>query len=172
MKTIVCRFNSCHFGVDKNPGIAGTNSLLQRPDQILVSTGHHPRGQFNHGDLGAQSLVNTGHFQTDYPAAYHQQTPGNIWALLERFGVPLHERGDAPAFKQLVRLTLAIDMSSSLVATAIVIAAAPLSGYMLGWEDGLVSMAMVYSVILLTYGFGTAKGVLRLFDRTTYWAYS
>jgi O-antigen/teichoic acid export membrane protein len=89
----------------------------------------------------------------------------NVFEVLIRFGVPLLEVKDAPAFKELLRLTRFIDLSSTAVATVIAIAAAPLAGKILGWDHSLPFLAILYSVSLLTYGFGTAKGVLRIFDR-------
>lgn len=88
-----------------------------------------------------------------------------LFEVIVRFGVPLLEANDDRSFKQLLRLTLLIDFLSSGSATVIAIVAAPVMGKILGWDDSLVSMTMLYSSVLLTFGFGTAKGVLRLFDR-------
>jgi len=89
----------------------------------------------------------------------------NLYEVLVRFGVPLLEAKDESAFKQLLRLTLFIDLSSSVAATVIAMLAAPLVGKILGWDDSLPFMAILYSGVLLTYGCGTAKGVLRIYDR-------
>jgi len=88
-----------------------------------------------------------------------------LYEVLVRFGVPLLESDDRLSFRQLLRITLLIDLVSTVVATVVAIAAAPLTGRLLGWEDGVASASMLYSCVLLTYGFGTAKGVLRIFDR-------
>lgn len=88
-----------------------------------------------------------------------------LYEVLVRFGVPLLEAGDQRSFKQLLRLTLFIDFSSCTAAMIIAVIAAPLTAKILGWDEGLAWMTMMYCSILLTYGFGTAQGVLRIFDR-------
>ena len=52
-----------------------------------------------------------------------------------------------------------------LTATIVAIVAAPLMAKILHWDDELTSIAMLYSSVLLIFASGTAKGVLRLFDR-------
>jgi len=88
-----------------------------------------------------------------------------LYEVLVRFGVPMLEQQNTSSFRQLLRITLIIDAASSVLATVIAIVAASVVGKMLGWEDGVASTSMLYSCVLLTYGFGTAKGVLRIFDR-------
>lgn len=88
-----------------------------------------------------------------------------LFEAIIRFGVPMIEVNDNESFKKLLRLTLSIDVLSAVTAAAIAILAAPLTAKILGWDQSLVSMALVYSSVLLLFGSGTAKGVLRLFDR-------
>jgi len=88
-----------------------------------------------------------------------------LYEVLVRFGVPLLESDDRLSFRQLLRITLLIDLVSTVIATVVAIAAAPLTGSLLGWENGVASTSMLYSCVLLTYGFGSAKGILRIFDR-------
>lgn len=88
-----------------------------------------------------------------------------LYEVLVRFGIPLLEAGDDGSFQQLLRLTLRVDFLSSVRAAVIAVAAAPVTGMVLGWDDSLTRMTMLYSSVLLTFGFGTAKGVLRIFDR-------
>jgi len=88
-----------------------------------------------------------------------------VFEAIIRFGVPMIEANDENSFKQLLRLTLSIDVLSAATATTVAIVAAPLTARILGWDDDLASIAILYSSVLLIFGFGTAKGVLRLFDR-------
>jgi len=88
-----------------------------------------------------------------------------IYEVLVRFGVPLLEASKDQSFKQLLRLTLLIDGLSSAVATVVAIIVARAAGMLLGWDDDIAPLAMIYSAALLTFGFGTAKGVLRIYDR-------
>ena len=88
-----------------------------------------------------------------------------IYEVLVRFGVPLLEAGKDRSFRQLLRLTLLVDGLSSAVATVVAIIVARAAGVLLGWDDDIAPLAMIYSAALLTFGFGTAKGVLRIYDR-------
>jgi len=89
----------------------------------------------------------------------------NVYEVLVRFGVPLLEARDEQGFKQLLRLTVFVDLFSTAAAMVIAMLAAPLVGKILGWDEQLPLLAFIYSAVLITYGFGTAKGVLRIFDR-------
>ncbi len=88
-----------------------------------------------------------------------------IFEAIIRFGVPMIEDGDENSFKQLLRLTLRIDVLSAIAGTFFAIVAAPITARILGWDENLTMMAVIYSSVLFIFGFGTAKGVLRLFDR-------
>jgi len=88
-----------------------------------------------------------------------------LFEAIIRFGVPMIEANDQNSFKQLLRLTLRIDVLSAAAATIVAIAAAPLTARILEWDNNLASLAMLYSSVLLIFGSGTAKGLLRLFDR-------
>lgn len=88
-----------------------------------------------------------------------------LYEVAVRFGVPQLEAGNTKAFKQLLRICFLLDTLSSVFAAAIAIVIAPLVGRLLGWEADTGSLAMIYSIALLSYGFGTAKGVLRIYDR-------
>lgn len=88
-----------------------------------------------------------------------------VFESIIRFGVPMIEANDENSFKQLLRLTVRIDLLSAATAAVVAIVAIPLMARILDWDDDLASMALLYSSVLLIFGFGTAKGVLRLFDR-------
>jgi O-antigen/teichoic acid export membrane protein len=100
-----------------------------------------------------------------YVLVFHGLFGFKLYEVLVRFGVPMLEADDHVSFRQLLRLTLFIDILSSIVATVIAMIASLGIAKLLGWDDGMVPLAMLYSTVLLTYGFGTAKGVLRIFDR-------
>lgn len=88
-----------------------------------------------------------------------------LFEAIVRFGIPMVEANDESAFKQLLRLTLRIDFLTAITATVVAVVAAPLAAGILGWDNTLVSITLLYSSVLVTSGFGTAKGVLRLYDR-------
>jgi len=88
-----------------------------------------------------------------------------LFEAIIRFGVPMIEAQDLGSFRQLLRVSLCIDVASAVAATIIAIVAAPLTASLLNWDHDLAHLAMLYSAVLLLFGSGTAKGVLRLFDR-------
>jgi O-antigen/teichoic acid export membrane protein len=88
-----------------------------------------------------------------------------LYEVLIRFGVPLLETGKNSSFKQLLQITIFIDCLSAVAATVIAIAVAKMAGSVLGWDADMAPLTMIYCGVLLTYGFGTAKGLLRIYDR-------
>jgi len=82
-----------------------------------------------------------------------------------RFGVPLHENGDNAGLKKLFRRTTVIDLASGIAATLLGIFAASLAGGFLHWDAQMISLAAVYSLVMLTTISNTPNGILRLYDR-------
>lgn len=82
-----------------------------------------------------------------------------------RFGVPLHENDDREGLRRLLWLSVKVDIACALGAVALALAAAPVAGWLLDWERPIVLAALAYGGVLATTANGTAKGLLRLFDR-------
>lgn len=82
-----------------------------------------------------------------------------------RYGVPAHDASDARALRRLIKVCRRVDRRACLVATAVALALAPLIGPLMGMDRGHVILLAAYSLVLLTTGNGTARGILRLFDR-------
>jgi len=82
-----------------------------------------------------------------------------------RYGVPLHDSGDKDRLSHLTRLCLWVDSRSSRLGTVLAVLAAPALGPTLGLNRMQIGMLMVYSLTLLATGNGTARGILRLYDR-------
>ena len=87
------------------------------------------------------------------------------YEAIVRFGVPLHENGENKELKRLFRTTTLIDMSSGIVATLVGIGAASAAGVFLHWDDRMISLATLYSLVMLTTVANTPNGILRLYDR-------
>ena len=87
------------------------------------------------------------------------------YEAIVRFGVPLHENGENKSLKRLFRTTTLIDMSSGIVATLVGIGAASAAGVFLHWDDRMISLATLYSLVMLTTVANTPNGILRLYDR-------
>ena len=82
-----------------------------------------------------------------------------------RFGVPLHENGEDEGLKQLFRTTTLIDLTSAIAATLVGVSAASIAGGFLHWDAQMVSLAGLYSLVMLTTVSNTPNGILRLYDR-------
>ena len=87
------------------------------------------------------------------------------YEAIVRFGVPLHENGENKNLKRLFRTTTLIDMSSGIVATLVGVGAASAAGAFLHWDDRMISLATLYSLVILTTVANTPNGILRLYDR-------
>ena len=87
------------------------------------------------------------------------------YEAIVRFGVPLHENGENKNLKRLFRTTTLIDMSSGIVATLVGVGAASADGVFLHWDDRMISLATLYSLVMLTTVANTPNGILRLYDR-------
>ena len=87
------------------------------------------------------------------------------YEAIVKFGVPLHENGENKNLKRLFRTTTLIDMSSGIVATLVGIGAASAAGVFLHWDDRMISLATLYSLVMLTTVANTPNGILRLYDR-------
>ena len=82
-----------------------------------------------------------------------------------RFGIPLNDSGDRAGLRSLLRSTMVIDLSSTLLATMLAVAAVPLAGHFLHWDSQMMSWAAVYSLVILATANGTPNGILRIYDR-------
>lgn len=82
-----------------------------------------------------------------------------------RFGVPLHENADGGALRRLLSRTTKIDLAGGIGATLAGVAAAGAAGRFLHWDQQMISMAGLYSLVMLSSVINTPNGVLRLYDR-------
>jgi O-antigen/teichoic acid export membrane protein len=82
-----------------------------------------------------------------------------------RFGIPLQEAGEEDRLKALLRSTILLDCSASLLAVFIGVCAVPLVAGYLHWDAQLSGWASIYALILLTTPINTGSGILRLYDR-------
>lgn len=87
------------------------------------------------------------------------------YEAIVRFGVPLHENGEEDGLKRLFRTTTLIDLTSAIAATLVGISAASLAGDFLHWDAQMISLAGLYSLVMLTTVSNTPNGILRLYDR-------
>ncbi|MCK9213835.1 MAG: lipopolysaccharide biosynthesis protein [Rhodoferax sp.] len=82
-----------------------------------------------------------------------------------RYGVPAHDAGDTRTLRRLIKVCRRVDRRASFAATAIALILAPLIGPLMGIDRDHVMLLAAYSLVLLTTGNSSAKGILRLFDQ-------
>ena len=82
-----------------------------------------------------------------------------------RYGVPAHEASDNQTLGKLIKVCRRIDKQASIAATLLALLAAPFAGPMMGMDKQHVLLLIMYSLVLLTTGTGSATGILRLYDR-------
>jgi len=87
------------------------------------------------------------------------------YEAIVRFGVPLHENGEDEGLKRLFRTTTLIDLTSAVAATLVGFSAASIAGGFLHWDARMISLAGLYSLVMLTTVSNTPNGILRLYDR-------
>ena len=87
------------------------------------------------------------------------------YEAIVRFGVPMHENSENENLKGLFRTTTLIDLISGIVATLAAVAVASFAGGFLHWDEQMISLAGVYSLVMLSTVSNTPNGILRLYDR-------
>jgi O-antigen/teichoic acid export membrane protein len=82
-----------------------------------------------------------------------------------RFGVPFLDDGENRQLSSLLCLTRIVDVATSALAAVLAILLVPVAANYLQWDSELANIAVLYSLVLLFTGTGTAKGVLRIYNR-------
>jgi len=89
----------------------------------------------------------------------------NAWQAIIKYGSEALHANDPGALRQLIKLGFTLDVSSAVLGTAVaMILAGPLIG-LLGWDQSVRPLLILYSVLILFSLSGTPIGILRLFDR-------
>lgn len=87
------------------------------------------------------------------------------WQALIKYGADVLERDERDDFRSLLKFGALIDACGAAASAAVAAAAVFLVGPWLGWSDDTVTMAGIYSLVLLCHLSATPTAVLRLFDR-------
>ena len=87
------------------------------------------------------------------------------WQAIIKFGSEALQANDRPALRQLIKFAFAIDITSALVGVTIAMALAGPVIHLLGWNQSVRPLLLLYSLLILVSLNGTPIGVLRLFDR-------
>ena len=88
--------------------------------------------------------------------------------VLTRFLAEAEHGEETERFRGLVKAGILVDGLTALVATLVAILILPVLGTSLGVPSDWTSVAMLYSLVILTRIFGVSEAVLRCFDR--FWA--
>jgi O-antigen/teichoic acid export membrane protein len=87
------------------------------------------------------------------------------WQALIKYGADVLESGRHDVFRDLLKWGVLVDVCGAVISAGVAAAAVFVVGPWLGWQDDTVTMAGVYSLILICHISATPIAVLRLFDR-------
>jgi O-antigen/teichoic acid export membrane protein len=87
------------------------------------------------------------------------------WQSVLRYGTPALEQGRTTDFRRLIKLTVLLDLSSTVFGIAVAIFAVPLLAPSLGWSPEWIPAIQIYAFSILFMVTATPTGLLRLFDR-------
>lgn len=89
----------------------------------------------------------------------------NAWQAVIKFGSEALQKGDDRALRQLIKFAFSLDISSAVVGTILAVGLAGPIVSLLGWNQSVRPLVVLYSLLILFTFSGTPVGVLRLFDR-------
>jgi O-antigen/teichoic acid export membrane protein len=89
----------------------------------------------------------------------------SAWEAIIKFGSEALDADDHPALRQLIKFGFSLDIASAIVGTVLAMALSGPVISLLGWDQSVRSLLVLYSVLILFSLSGTPVGVLRLFDR-------
>jgi len=100
----------------------------------------------------------------------YQLTVGKLvtfdaWQAIIKFGSDALHADDQPALRQLIKFGFGLDVASAIVGTVLAISLSGPVISLLGWDQSVRPLLVLYSVLILFSLSGTPIGVLRLFDR-------
>lgn len=87
------------------------------------------------------------------------------WQSVLRYGAPALEEGRTLDFRRLIKLTVLLDLGSSIVGIIGAVIAIPLIASRFDWTPELVPLIQLYTLSILFMVTATPTGLLRLFDR-------
>ncbi len=67
-----------------------------------------------------------------------------------KYGIPLHQSNDIKGLKSLCKTTTLVDITSGIAATLAGISLASLAGSFLHWDEDMVGLTRLYSLVMLT----------------------
>lgn len=100
----------------------------------------------------------------------YEQTIGrlvsfNAWQAIIKFGSERLQAEDRAGLRQLIKLGFCLDTGSAIAGTLLAMALAGPVIHLLGWDQAIRPLVVLFSLLILFTLNGTPIGVLRLFDR-------
>ena len=86
------------------------------------------------------------------------------WQAIIKFGSEALRAGDQPALRQLIKFSFMLDFTSAMVGMAIAMTVARPVIELLGWDQSVRPLLLLYSLLIPFSLNGTPVGVLRLFE--------
>ena len=87
------------------------------------------------------------------------------WQAVLRYGTPALEQGRELDFRRLVKLTVLLDLGSTLLGVVVAILVVPLLAPRLGLSAEWIPAVQLYAISIFFMVTATPTGLLRLFDR-------
>lgn len=100
-----------------------------------------------------------------YEATIGKLVTFNAWQAIIKYGTEALHVGDTAGLRQLIKFGFCLDIGSAVVGTILAMALAGPVVALIGWDQSVQPLVMLYSVLILFSLSGTPVGVLRLFDR-------
>ncbi len=147
--------------------LANAGTLLGgRTVNAVVSLGYIGLTAHGLGDKGLGLLV----MITTFTQFLSEVVKFQSWQTVLQYGAKPLLEDDRTRFQQVVRLSLFLDLSSSLIGLVLGVAGALLFGWFLGWPRELDPAAALYALTVVFTTSASSVGLLRLFDRFRYLA--
>jgi len=89
----------------------------------------------------------------------------NVWQAIIKYGSDALQVDDSQALRQLIKFGFSLDVSSAVIGTLLaIVLSGPVIG-LLGWDQTVRPLLVLYSILILFSLSGTPIGILRLFNR-------
>ena len=89
----------------------------------------------------------------------------NIWQAIIKYGSDALQANDRRALRQLIKFGFSLDVGSAVIGILLaIVLSGPVIG-LLGWDQTVRPLLVLYSILILFSLSGTPIGILRLFDR-------
>jgi len=96
----------------------------------------------------------------------------NAWQAIIKYGSEALHNGDRAGMGKLFKFGFILDIGSAVVGTILAITLSGLVINLLGWDQSIRPLLIIFSILILFRLSGTPIGILRLFDRFDLLSYS